>query len=146
MSNSFLSTVDSTRLSYRVRARRGSCQMVASRSSRTRLDCGLFLAFRWRRVPTITDPTVVFSPSGIECFGAHLGDPQSANLGDGNGYVNQTFELRQDYGNPDIGTCWESLVGGNHLRLFRQNGPSANTGALFLAYVCSLFASATAEN
>jgi hypothetical protein len=70
---------------------------------------------------------------GIECFGAHLGDPQSANLGDGNGYVNQTLELRQDYGNPDIGTCWESLVGGNHLRLFRQNGPSANTGALFLA-------------
>jgi len=70
---------------------------------------------------------------GIECFGAHLGDPQSANLGDGNGYVNQTIELRQDYGNPDVGTCWESLVGGNHLRLFRQNGPSANTGALFLA-------------
>ncbi|KAI9449627.1 hypothetical protein BJY52DRAFT_228009 [Lactarius psammicola] len=70
---------------------------------------------------------------GIECFGAHLGDPQAANLGDGHGYVNETIELRQDYGNPDIGTCWESLVGGNHLRLFRQNGPNANTGALFLA-------------
>lgn len=70
---------------------------------------------------------------GIECFGAHLGDPQAANLGDGHGYVNQTLELRLDYGNPDIGTCWESLVGGNHLRLFRQNGPGANTGALFLA-------------
>ncbi|KAH8979926.1 hypothetical protein EDB86DRAFT_3088402 [Lactarius hatsudake] len=70
---------------------------------------------------------------GIECFGAHLGDPQAANLGDGHGWVNQTLELRQDYGNPDIGTCWESLVGGNHLRLFRQNGPGANTGALFLA-------------
>jgi len=70
---------------------------------------------------------------GIECFGAHLGDPQSANLGDGHGSVNQTLELRQDYGNPDIGTCWESLVGGNHLRVFRQNGPLANTGALFLA-------------
>ncbi|KAI0299725.1 hypothetical protein B0F90DRAFT_1726818, partial [Multifurca ochricompacta] len=61
---------------------------------------------------------------GIECFGAHLGAPQSANLGDGHGWVNQTLELRQDYGNPDIGTCWESLVGGNHLRLFRQNGPT----------------------
>ncbi|KAH9024513.1 hypothetical protein EDB85DRAFT_2150473 [Lactarius pseudohatsudake] len=70
---------------------------------------------------------------GIECFGAHLGAPQAANLGDGHGYVNETLELRQDYGNPDIGTCWESLVGGNHLRLFRQNGPGANTGALFLA-------------
>jgi len=70
---------------------------------------------------------------GIECFGAHLGDPQSANLGDGHGWVNQSFELRQDYGNPDIGSCLESLLGGNHLRLFRQDGPAANTGALFLA-------------
>ncbi|KAH9970854.1 hypothetical protein BGW80DRAFT_1175454 [Lactifluus volemus] len=69
----------------------------------------------------------------IECFGAHLGTPQSANLGDGHGWVNQTLELRNDYGNPIIGTCWESLVGGNHFRLFRQNGPNANTGALFLA-------------
>ncbi|KAI9449626.1 hypothetical protein BJY52DRAFT_227983 [Lactarius psammicola] len=70
---------------------------------------------------------------GTECLGIHLGDPQAANLGDGNGYVNQTVELRQDYGNPDIGSCLESLSGGNHLRLFRQNGPTANTGALFLA-------------
>ncbi|KAF8495195.1 hypothetical protein F5888DRAFT_587323 [Russula emetica] len=70
---------------------------------------------------------------GIECFGAHLGAPQTANLGDGNGWVNQTIELRNDYGNPDIGTCWESLVGGNHLRLWRQNGPKADTNALFLA-------------
>jgi hypothetical protein len=68
-----------------------------------------------------------------ECFGAHLGDPQSANLGDGHGWVNQTYELRQDYGNVDIGSCLESLLGGNHFRLFRQNGPNANTGALFLA-------------
>lgn len=73
--------------------------------------------------------------SGIECFGAHLGAPQTANLGDGHGWVNQTIELRNDYGNPDIGSCWESLAGGNHLRLFRQNGPKAPTNALFLAYV-----------
>jgi hypothetical protein len=45
------------------------------------------------------------------------------------------MELRDDYGNPDIGTCWESLVGGNHLRMWRQNGPKAHTNALFLAYV-----------
>ncbi|KAF8485300.1 hypothetical protein DFH94DRAFT_663188 [Russula ochroleuca] len=70
---------------------------------------------------------------GVECFGAHLGAPQTANLGDGHGWVNQTFELRDDYGNPDIGSCWESLLGGNHLRLWRQNGPNANTGAVFLA-------------
>ena len=87
----------------------------------------------WRGVAWRSDS---FLPSGIECFGAHRGDPQTANLGDGNGSVNQTMELRWDYGNPDVGTCWESLVGGNHLRLFRQNGPTANTGALFLAYVC----------
>jgi len=63
----------------------------------------------------------------------HLGAPQSANLGDGNGFVNQTIELRQDYSNAGIGTCLESLIGGNHFRVFRQNGPAANTGALFLA-------------
>ncbi|RDB25383.1 hypothetical protein Hypma_008099 [Hypsizygus marmoreus] len=68
-----------------------------------------------------------------ECFGVHLGDPQSANLGDGNGFVNQTIELRQDFGDPDVGTCLESLVGGNHFRVYRQNGPTANSGALFLA-------------
>jgi len=69
----------------------------------------------------------------IECFGIHIGAPQSANLGDGNGWVNQTIELRQDYGNPDVGTCLESLIGGNHFRIYRQNGPSADSGALFLA-------------
>ncbi|KAL5524115.1 hypothetical protein ACEPAG_8288 [Sanghuangporus baumii] len=68
-----------------------------------------------------------------ECLDIHLGDPQTANLGDGNGWVNQTTELRQDFGNSELGTCLESLTGGNHLRLFRQNGPTANTEALFLA-------------
>ncbi|KAJ7497154.1 hypothetical protein FB451DRAFT_218913 [Mycena latifolia] len=68
-----------------------------------------------------------------ECLGIHLGGPQSANLGDGNGFVNQTVELRQDYGDPNLGTCLESLIGGNHLRVFRQNGPQADSGALFLA-------------
>ncbi|KAJ7287711.1 hypothetical protein C8J57DRAFT_593861 [Mycena rebaudengoi] len=68
-----------------------------------------------------------------ECFGIHIGDPQSANLGDGHGFVNQTVELRQDFGDANVGTCLESLIGGNHLRLYRQNGPTANSGALFLA-------------
>lgn len=54
--------------------------------------------------------------SSQECFGFHLGAPQSANLGDGNGWVNQTVELRQDYGDIGLGTCLESLIGGNHLR------------------------------
>jgi len=68
-----------------------------------------------------------------ECLGIHIGDPQSVNLGDGNGFRNQTMELRQDYGDADAGTCLESLIGGNHFRVFRQDGPSAPTNALFLA-------------
>jgi hypothetical protein len=43
------------------------------------------------------------------------------------------MELRENL--KIIGTCGESLVGGNHLRMFRQNGTSHNTGALFLACV-----------
>ncbi|KAA1471724.1 hypothetical protein DENSPDRAFT_837784 [Dentipellis sp. KUC8613] len=68
-----------------------------------------------------------------ECLDIHLGAPQSANLGDGNGPVNQTIELRQDFDDPVIGTCLESLIGGNHFRVYRQNGSLADSGALFLA-------------
>ena len=74
--------------------------------------------------------------SSTECFGIHIGNPQTANLGDGNGNVNQTMELRAKL--PIIGTCGESLFGGNHLRMFRQNGANHNTGALFLACVTYL--------
>jgi len=85
----------------------------------------------------LTDTGIVNFAKAIgfstECLGVHLGDPQSANLGDGNGFVNQTIELREDYGDPDAGTCLESLIGGNHFRVYRQNGPKANSGALFLA-------------
>ncbi|KAF8724715.1 hypothetical protein AX14_008651 [Amanita brunnescens Koide BX004] len=68
-----------------------------------------------------------------ECFGIHVGNPQTANLGDGNGWVNQSIELRQDYGSAAVGTCLESAIGGNHFRVWHQNGPDADTGALFLA-------------
>ncbi|KAF8492306.1 hypothetical protein JB92DRAFT_3003418 [Gautieria morchelliformis] len=68
-----------------------------------------------------------------ECLGGHLGGPQTANLGDGNGVVDQVNEIRQDYGNAAFGTCIESLIGGNHFRYWRQNGTQANSGALFLA-------------
>ena len=71
--------------------------------------------------------------SSTECLGIHIGDPQTANLGDGNGNVAQTMELRANLAVG--GTCEESLVGGNHLRMFRQNGTNHNTGALFLACV-----------
>jgi len=69
----------------------------------------------------------------VECLGLHIGIPQTANLGDGNGDVPQNMLLRQAYGVPSIGTCWESLVGGNHFRVYRQNGPKANSDAIFLA-------------
>ena len=46
------------------------------------------------------------------------------------------MELREDYAFG--GTCAESLFGGNHLRMFRQNGTNHNTGALFLACVIYL--------
>ncbi|KAI0743788.1 hypothetical protein C8Q80DRAFT_1237160 [Daedaleopsis nitida] len=69
----------------------------------------------------------------IECFGIHLGDPFPANLGDGHGPVNQTVELRQDFGHSTIGTCLESLIGGNHFRVYFQNGPTADSDAAFLA-------------
>jgi hypothetical protein len=41
-----------------------------------------------------------------------------ADLGDGNGKVDQIMELREDFGASflGIGTCLESLVGGNHFR------------------------------
>ena len=74
-----------------------------------------------------------FACSSEECLGIHLGDPFPANLGDGHGAVNQSVELRQDYGSPLLGTCLESLIGGNHFRVWFQNGPSADSGAAFLA-------------
>ncbi|KAI0727972.1 hypothetical protein C8Q72DRAFT_795537 [Fomitopsis betulina] len=55
-----------------------------------------------------------------ECLGIHLGNPQAADLGDGNGYVNQTIELREDYGDASLGTCLESAIGGNHFRTSKE--------------------------
>ncbi|KAK7451027.1 hypothetical protein VKT23_012702 [Stygiomarasmius scandens] len=78
-------------------------------------------------------PTQSTLSSSTECFGIHSGDPQSANLGDGNGAVDQLIELREDFGDPNLGTCLESLNGGNHFRVFTQDGAQHNTGALFLA-------------
>ncbi|KAJ7643692.1 hypothetical protein FB45DRAFT_895772 [Roridomyces roridus] len=68
-----------------------------------------------------------------ECLGQHEGAPQTANLGDGNGYQNETNELRWDYGDPQIGTCKETIQGGNHFRYWVQNGASGNSSAIFMA-------------
>ena len=75
--------------------------------------------------------------SSTECLGQHIGGAQTANLGDGNGDVAQTTELREERFSI-LGTCVESLVGGNHLRMYRQNGINHPTGALFLACVTCL--------
>ncbi|KAH9847917.1 hypothetical protein C2E23DRAFT_889542 [Lenzites betulinus] len=66
-----------------------------------------------------------------ECLGQHAGDPQTANLGDGN--VNETSELRWDYGDPELGTCQETIKGGNHFRYWVQDGSQADSGAYFMA-------------
>lgn len=79
-----------------------------------------------------------------ECLGQHEGSHQQANLGDGNGYractimlfsamkltvepVNETAVIRWDYGDAVLGTCKESIEGGNHFRYWVQNGDKANT-------------------
>lgn len=40
---------------------------------------------------------------------------------------NETAVMRFDFGNSLIGTCEESLKGGNHFRYWTQNGAQANT-------------------
>jgi hypothetical protein len=70
---------------------------------------------------------------GGECLGQHIGDDQAANLGDGNGVLNETAEMRWAYGDPQFGTCKETVDGGDHFRYWTQNGPSANSGAIFMA-------------
>ncbi|KAH9931659.1 uncharacterized protein BXZ73DRAFT_47154 [Epithele typhae] len=68
-----------------------------------------------------------------ECLGQHAGDAQVANLGDGHGSLNETSELRWDYGDPQLGTCQETIKGGNHFRYWVQDGDGADSGAYFLA-------------
>jgi len=63
----------------------------------------------------------------IECLGQHGGGLFTADLGDGAGTQNQIQELRKDFGVSflGLGTCLESVVGGNHLRYWRQQGSEA---------------------
>ncbi|KAI9509458.1 hypothetical protein F5148DRAFT_754507 [Russula earlei] len=68
-----------------------------------------------------------------ECLGQHSGSDQEANLGDGRGYLNETAVMRYDYGDPTLGTCKETVEGGNHFRYWIQSGSSANSGAVFIA-------------
>ncbi|KAF8318960.1 hypothetical protein DL93DRAFT_2053999, partial [Clavulina sp. PMI_390] len=71
-----------------------------------------------------------------ECLGQHIGVAQAANLGDGLGPQNQTAVIRYDYGELYrlvLSRIYVTVDGGSHLRYWTQNGPSANTGAIFMA-------------
>lgn len=79
-----------------------------------------------------------------ECLGQHAGNAQRVDLGDGDGSgtssletplylmlrsfepVNETAVLRWNYGDPQLGTCTESIIGGNHFRYWEQDGKEAN--------------------
>jgi len=41
--------------------------------------------------------------------------------------------MRYDYGDATLGTCKESVLGGNHFRYWVQEGSDADSGAIFLA-------------
>ncbi|PWN42578.1 hypothetical protein IE81DRAFT_323341 [Ceraceosorus guamensis] len=66
----------------------------------------------------------------MECFGLHSGALQKANL-DPRGFSDELFLYREVYTPLDhlFGTCVESLIGGNHIRVWQQQG----TGAWFFA-------------
>ncbi|KAH9054069.1 hypothetical protein EDB83DRAFT_2506957 [Lactarius deliciosus] len=55
-----------------------------------------------------------------ECLGQHSGSDQTA-------------VIRWDYGDPTLGTCKETVQGGNHFRYWTQTGSEANSGAVFMA-------------
>ncbi|GAA6056735.1 hypothetical protein JCM3770_005871 [Rhodotorula araucariae] len=67
-----------------------------------------------------------------ECANLHIGDPQEADLGDGKGWEKELFVMRESRW-PFVGSCLESVTGGNHFRAYKQNGTDANSGAWFLA-------------
>lgn len=68
-----------------------------------------------------------------ECLGQTGGSRQGMDLGDGHGNKNQTAVMRWNYGDPQLGTCTQTVIGGNHFRYWIQDGPEANSGAVFLA-------------
>ncbi|WFD37036.1 hypothetical protein MCUN1_003928 [Malassezia cuniculi] len=76
---------------------------------------------------------------GVSCLGQGDEDSfQYANLGKENPNVRQGSAsgnngvLRWNYGNPSVGTCRQTLVGGNHFRWYIQKTAKSGT-AIFLA-------------
>ncbi|KDE09368.1 hypothetical protein MVLG_00682 [Microbotryum lychnidis-dioicae p1A1 Lamole] len=70
---------------------------------------------------------------GAEFLNVSLGTKQKADLGDGNGRRNQSEILRYNYFDTIYGTLHESVNGGSHVRIWNQNGPTADSGAWFIA-------------
>jgi hypothetical protein len=65
-----------------------------------------------------------------ECLGLHAGGYDGFDSGDGRGFVNQTFIYRENYDDPSgVGSCTESLIGGQHVRGYYQT----TSGAWFIA-------------
>ena|SRR5271170_3539490 len=77
------------RLLFLVSVLRPFCQMTDSLTMREHLACSCY-SHLCRGYST---NGFFYVSSSIECLGIHLGGPQSANLGDGNGWVNQTVRL-----------------------------------------------------
>ncbi|KAF6755806.1 hypothetical protein DFP72DRAFT_895253 [Ephemerocybe angulata] len=67
------------------------------------------------------------------CLGQKPDSFQAANLGDGNGDKNETSIMRWNYGDAQLGSCKETIQGGNHFRYWIQDGKDANSGAIFMA-------------
>lgn len=62
----------------------------------------------------VTDDSSIYFRSfaySTECLGLHLGNPQTANTGDGRGWTNELAVIRYDFGGTLLGTCLESLTG-----------------------------------
>jgi hypothetical protein len=55
-----------------------------------------------------------------ECLGLHLSGVAIANLGDSRGDRPLAFLYRENFGDLNAGTCRQTVVGGLHLRAWRQ--------------------------
>ena len=116
-------------------------------------------------MPMSNDLILIFRSIGFsnECLGQHSGSLQQANLGDGNGLgqsllyiyylvlsltylgaiscivqtVNETSEIRWNYGDAQLGACKETVEGGLHFRYWMQNGPQGNRCVFGLFCQCT---------
>lgn len=86
----------------------------------------------WVSIPVTIKPQTSVMGTGIVCNLFHFNNHRLLRLRVPV-VVNQTAVIRWAYGNVELGTCQETLEGGNHLRYWIQNGPNANSGAIFMA-------------